>query len=349
MTPPSTTARALIIAACLAGSALASSAAAAPALRLRKAEFRDIHMGNVVAYTMLVPDGWKAQGHIEWSQAQTPYPQTKIDVVAPDKSKISFYPALTFSYAESPQMNMRQGIPPPTDFGAWFVSFVAQNNPNISKVELVKITRDTAAEKALAEQSRQLGQPVQGQWQINLVRFRFVMDGVPFTQETHVSFATNPPAHTSNMTMVDWMLFFNSDVRAPSAVFEALRPVLYASAHSLRSVPQWWAQQQRLIMDITRRNHEIGMAEIKRRAQAYDQLSDASLAEWKKQQAASDRQQGQRINAIYEVDDFRDTDGLTVKLPSHYAHHYADGRGGYLLTDAAEKPGGAWTPLAPAK
>lgn len=328
-------------------SALACPALAAPAaIRLEKVEFRDIDMGNVVAYTMLVPAGWKAEGHVEWSRAKTPYPQTKINVTAADQSKISFYPALTFSYAESPQMGMRQGVPPPQDFGAWFISFIAQNNPKISRVELVTITRDTAAEKAMAEQNRALGVRVPGEWQIHMVRFRFELNGVRFTQETQLTYAKNPPVQTQNMVMQDWMLFINSDVRAPSEKFDALRPLLYASAQSLRSVPRWWVQQQAVIMETTRRNHEMGMADIKRRAQAYDQISDANMAAWKKSQAASDGQQNERINRIYEVEDFRDTDGLAVKLPSHYENYYSDGKGGYLLTSSAERPGGEWTRLS---
>lgn len=39
-------------------------------------DIRDVTMNAVVAYTMLVPERWQFQGHIEWSKDKTPYPQS---------------------------------------------------------------------------------------------------------------------------------------------------------------------------------------------------------------------------------------------------------------------------------
>ncbi|MEO7724964.1 MAG: hypothetical protein ABIU29_09835 [Chthoniobacterales bacterium] len=115
-------------------------------------------------------------------------------------------------------------------------------------------------------------------------------------------------------------------------------------------MPQWFTQQQLLLMEITKQNHIIGMEEIRRRGQYYDQLSDASFAAWKKSQASSDRQQNVRINRIQEGDDFRDSNGLRVKLPIHYKNYYGDGRGNYLMTNSTlDKPDSSWTELEPMK
>lgn len=333
-------------------------------IKLSKAEFRDINMNNVVAYTMLVPAGWDAQGHIEWSNDRTPYPQRKISVTAPDQSRISFIPALTFHYSEATALALResaamgirspiperQGDPPPQDIGKWLIDAITKNDRQVTRLKLVSSRRDHAAEEAMAAERRAIGQPVTGTWQTHLVTIAFELGGVPFTQEFNLTHVVNPAVRTRNIDMWSWMVFMNSDVRAPSAVFPRLKPLLYASAHSLRSVPRWWTQQQLLIMEITRRNHVIGMEEIRRRGEFYDKLSDANFAEWKKKEAASDSAQNDRINTIYETGDFRDTDGLGVKLPIHYQNYYSDGKGNYLMNNSTlNEPGSGWTRLESVK
>lgn len=75
---------------------------AAGEVRLHQVEIRDVNMNNVVAYTMLVPNEWDFQGHVEWSKDKTPYPQRVIKVTAPDGSWINFSPPCLFLFDHSP-------------------------------------------------------------------------------------------------------------------------------------------------------------------------------------------------------------------------------------------------------
>ena len=345
------------------------AAAAAPAeLRMRRVEFRDINMANVVAYTMLVPEGWEPEGHVEWSNDKTPYPQKKFTISGPDGARISFQPAMTFTYSEASAVAKQEaarlgirspipdqmGTPPPEDLGAWVVDTVTQHNQQVSNVELVSDKRDEAAERAMAEQRRQLGAAANNggqQWEVHAITIRYDMGGVPFLEEIHLSYAKLDPMPTRNMTIWNWMLFPIVAFRAPEAKFEQAKPLAYASAQSLRTVPQWFTQSQLLIMQATQRNHVIGMEEIRRRGQFYDQMSDADMAAWKKSVGpSSDAQQNDRINTIYEVDDFRDTDGTPVKLPIHYKNYYSDGKGNYVMTNSTlHEPGSDFTQIGPVK
>jgi len=332
-------------------------------VKLRKVEILDINMGNVPAYTMLVPDGWKVEGHIEWSNDKTPYPQKKFSVTGPDNSRINFLPAMSFAYSEitdvarqeSAAMGMpqvipdRQGVAPPRDLGAWIVSALQQGNKQIRNVRLVEDKRDTVTEQAVAEMSRQAGVAVTGEQTIHIVTITYDKDGVPFTERLNLSYGKLPPSYTRNINMWSWMLFTNSIVSAPTAKFEQMTPLLYTSVNSLRTVPQWYTQQQELIMQISRNNHQIDMAAIRKRGETYSQISDTQHAAWKKTVASSDNQQNDRINSIYEVSDFKDTDGLGVKLPIHYDNYYSDGKGSYLMTNNASNPGSDWSKLEPSK
>lgn len=323
-------------------------------MRMRKVEFRDINMNNVVAYTMLIPEGWTPEGHIEWNNEKTPYPQPKIKVTGPDQSTIAFHPAMKFEYSEptpSAGFGNPVGTPPPQNLGQWLVELISQNNPRVTNVRLVSDQRDAAAEQQRAELLRGAGLAQGSEWQIHLITISFDMGGVPFTEEINLAYARNPWVSTQYMNMINWMLFTNSDVAAPTASFASVKPLLYASAQSFRPVPKWWTQQQQLIMEITRSNHQIGMEQIRRRGQMYDQMSDANYADWKKQfGGTSDSAQNDRINSIYEVEDFRDTDGMGVKLPIHYKNYYSDGNGNYIMTNSTNvEPGSDWTKLEPEK
>ena len=92
------------------------------------------------------------------------------------------------------------------------------------------------------------------------------------------------------------------------------------------------------------------MDEIARRGRQYDQMSTDSFNAWRESVSPSDTAQNDRINSIYEVQDFRDADGLAVKLPIHYQNYYSDGKGNYLMTNSTlVEPGSEWTPIEPAK
>jgi hypothetical protein len=65
--------------------------------------------------------------------------------------------------------------------------------------------------------------------------------------------------------------------------------------------------------------------------------------------SAGDKAQRQRVNSIYETDDFRDTNGQTVNLPMHYRHVFSDGNGNYVLSNSSDRPTGNWSEIQPAK
>lgn len=326
------------------------------------AEFRDIHMGNVVAMTMLVPEGFRTEGHIEWSDGKTPYPQTRIKVIGPDKSQIAFFPFMSFLYWEATesarQLNAqfgggvpdRQGTPPPANLGQWMADLARQGG-EVTNVRLISDERDAQAEAAYAALQRQMPHNPNGPppaTEIHIVKLAYELDGVPFIEETSVSYTKLPPSHTQHMVSYMWTLYVNSSVRAPSAKFAQVRPILYASASSLQPVPRWFTQSQWLIMQHTRNNHEIGMKDIAERAAHYDKLREEDMKAWRKAQEISDKQQDARINMIYEVSNFAGPNGSVKKLPNGFKHYYSNGKGGFLMSNSAEPPkGGEWKPVEP--
>jgi hypothetical protein len=133
---------------------------------------------------------------------------------------------------------------------------------------------------------------------------------------------------------------------------------LYAAAGGVRPTPQWFVQSQALLAELSRMRADARWAAIRERGRQINQrFSDDEYRRYKEKMASSsssdatgDAAQRDRINTIYETDDFRDTTGGIVNLPMHYQHVYSDGKGNYVLTnDSGNKPGELWNAISPIK
>jgi hypothetical protein len=320
--------------------------AADPApVKLRTVEFKDADMGGVVSHTMLVPEGWKAEGEIRWYGGPVPIPEPKIKVMADDGSTVAFIPTLKFEYAES--NGFRQGTPAPDDFGKWVVEVVAKPG----KLKKVKLIDDTRDEKAEAEMARKMGGNVMkgSRFEYHTVSFSYEEDGTKFTEEVRAMYGRLPELNSNGFYGQNWLVCFEYAVRAPSKTFEEQKPVLYASAKSIRPTAKWFTQMIEVRGKMIRMNHEEAMKTIRKRGEYYATLSDNNMKAWKESQAISDRKHNDFINTINEVIDFKDRDGLTVKLPIHYKNYYTDGQGNYLMTNTEDQPRGDWTLIKPVR
>lgn len=325
-------------------------------IKLRRVELPDPTMGRA-AYTVLVPDGWRAEGGIQWSDEKTSYPQLHATLTAPDGRRVYWRPKIVF-YGSVPSaaavqqggfVNQTIGTLPPDDVAQWVVDTIRASNREVSDVQLVSARRDADAERAAADQARQLGTAQGNLYEKHRLVLSYAREGVPCTEELGLTLIRSPDAPSQWMTTRSALLFIELGVSGPAATFERDKAGSYAVAATMQSTPGWFTQSQLLIMEQTQRNHQIGMAEIRRRGQMYDQVSDDQLAAWRRSNASGDRQQEARVDAIYERSPYRDVDGGEVKLPIHYENFYSNGKGEYLGTNGAVEPGGEWRRLEPVR
>jgi hypothetical protein len=108
--------------------------------------------------------------------------------------------------------------------------------------------------------------------------------------------------------------------------------------------------------EIIAQRHRDNMEAIRRRGQMYDQMSDAQFRLYKQKTSGStgglhsDAAQDQRIQGIYEVQDYRDRDGSLVELSIHPKHVFSDGQGNLLLTNSYnDRPGTGWEEIRPVR
>ena len=306
-------------------------------LKLKMVKFNDINMGKP-AFTMLIPQDWKAEGHIEWGPMDNPFPQHRVTVKGPDGSAIAFVPAMNMTYFE---VNPVPGFPPqppqgirtPERPGDFIVSLLSRV-PELRNVRLIEDTRDLQGERNLAMQQRAMGMnPNDIRTQLHVITVGYERGNQKMIEQIVTMFALFPGMNTENIRSESWALYTLVSIAAPEEKFAKTREQLYALAGTYRSIPNWWAQQFAVRQEIQKKQHADAMEAIKRRGEFYGQLSDDQFNSWKKSNAVSDKAQKDRIDGIYERQDYKDVDGSNVNLTIHYKHVYSDGSGNLVLTN----------------
>jgi len=255
----------------------------------------------------------------------------------------------TFSYMEGPGMPS-QGVPAPANLTQWLVQAVAQTNPKLSNVTLVKSSRDAKAEAFIKKIDSATGGGGGMESEIHVIVMDYNEGKIRRREEVSVTYTRFAPYNSPNFNSQLWSLTPNLSISAPVNLFAAHRASLLNVAGTLRATPQWHIKSQGVIAEMSRQRTANNWAIIKERGRQINQLSDADYAKYKKDMSGGDAAQRTRIKGIYETDDFKDTNGNIVNLPMHYHHVFSDGKGNYVLSNNShDKPGELWTPIKPMK
>lgn len=315
-------------------------------MNLKAVSIPDVTMGGVRAATMLVPEGWRFQGHIEWRGTPAPYAQRSILLTSPDGCEMEFPFVATYQYSSDGMQE--QGLPAPQDPGRWIAWMIAQR-PGVGNVRTLKAERDGRAEQALVQQiTRAGGQVIDMDVQSWVVRSSCDQNGTAMTEEVSFLLQIGRPMQAAGLMTQTWACVFDVACRAPTSRFEALRPVFQMIYRSLRADPRWHARQMEIRTQMLRQQTHDLIETIRQQAAKYNQqLSENELADWKRKNAADDEAHRQRLNAIAETHDYADRDGTRVNVPIHYKSVYGDGQGNYVLTNTSYDPGGEFRELRP--
>lgn len=333
-------------------------------LRLNRVAFPDVNMGGVTAYTMLVPEGWRAAGQIEWREhgGVTPHPMPQVDVVAPDGSRFRVVPSLSFVYAEKSAAALAQerqmgiagpalpGMPPPQDVGRFVAELIARQNPQATDIRILEQKRDQGLEQLMLRMAAANPNPnaPAPTWTAHIVDVTYAEKGVMYRERVRASMAVSAWSETQWMRTMNWGFYISNTIRAPEKQFQGVLPLLQCIAATFAPTDRWFAAEQLALSQMVANAHERNMEEIRRRGQMYSEISDQQMASFKSKMAAGDREQNRTMNRIYETSDFQSPDGSTVKLPIHYKNYYGDGNGNFVMTNSTlDAPGGEFKELKP--
>ena len=327
---------------------IAQNAAGLPGqLRLKLNPIPDINMGNVAAATILVPEGWEFEGRIEWRGTQNPFPQRAINMRSKEGDSIEFPFFAQFQYLEA--NGQAQGVPPPQDVKRWIADLISQRQ-GVTNVRVVTADRDPRGEKNFVDLITRTGGNFNGNIESWVIRASFDANGQNMTEEVSVMVNASPPIQTPQMLSIIWSANFDVAWRAPTARFDAMRPIFQMIFWSLRPDPRWHTQTMEIRTMMMRQQTQNLIEELKGRAQQYNKrLSEQQMTEARQKNASDDEAHRLRINAIAETHDYVDKDGTRVNVPIHYKSIFGDGTGNYVLTNNADQPGGSFVELKPWK
>ena len=190
------------------------------------------------------------------------------------------------------------------------------------------------------QQLRQMGAAKQTQMSAvaERVRVSYEEDGQLFEEDVWVLGAViyNATQYTGQNYVeewYDWRMIDPRGVRAPAGQLEQARPLLEAIALSVTEDPRYAA----VLMHV---RHKINMQEIETASRIAEISRQGREEAWniyqsgvREQQASNDRMNSSFIDYVRDVDDFHDTDGSKVNLPSLYSYVYSNGNGEYILTN----------------
>ncbi len=324
-------------------------------LRLKQVEFRDVHMGNMVAYTQLVPKGWKAKGQVQWSGGKAPHPQRKFEIEAPNGVEIQYVPAMTFEYIElSPQFVAQAqqfgqplppmpqpNLPPPQDVGAWLAQMMMKASREITNARVVRSQRDYDREQVTLQM---LG-PDSG-CTSHQIQIAYDKNGQPFLTDVTLMLQVLPLSAFSAGRAVNWAIYIDHAAAYPAALYETFRPVALTVIGSQRSTPEWFAAKTRTLSQLSQQRHANAMKLIAQNGRARASATDQQMASWRKQQAANDRMHKKYVNSIHDTADYALPSGGSVNLPSAYNHVYRTRGGDYVLSET-HLDGAGLTKLSP--
>ncbi len=333
----------------------------------------------VEAFSMLVPSGWKAEGGIKWGSiggCRGEIIKSVVTLTSPDGA-FSFHalPIRAFSFA-SDQM-MLQAIRAGAQAGGCAVNqpfnasqFVDGYARMDLRAQASNIHPDEASiaylrpfDQIANDAARQYGNNSQQESTVAKGDLRFPDGSEGLLQGTVTNIVTRKPdAFTGGMTMfsvttvVPFMMRFPAGRRA-----EALK-LYHTIMTSHRVSPIWKQAKERFMTQLGNIEHRGNMERIRlmgeqSRAYAREQsaASDQRMRDWENRQASQDRQHTNFIQAIREVETWKDSSGASVELSSGYSNAWTSGDGSYILTNSPSfDPSSAfrdqqWKPLQRAR
>lgn len=234
-----------------------SAARAAPgALKLHVWTLRDPAANNCLAFSCLLPEGWQAQGHIQWMHEFSVLANLVLHASDPSSgAMIEWLPTQHFSYTDQMPGLLRPGqnwmgaiVAAPVTDPAWFVDgfWAPQALPHLrNRRPSAREDFPILAAQAVANDPG---------WQAQAVRLRYAFDhqGQPWEEDVHFTLAYAPI--TGGVAM--WNVQSAYTCRAPRGQLDHHSATLKALVANAQFTPEWLA-----VYTVVRKLFRQGMAQ----------------------------------------------------------------------------------------
>lgn len=346
-------------------------------VRLRQHTFKDKGMSGMESHTILVPDGWKAEGGAFWAPRQwvNVMPSQDIRVTGPDGTLVSIEPSfMAKDFTPPPGLGMQKPptgsvdggfpvVPWPTGIAQW-KRWLGQD---VIKAAFPKATgiqvKDAMMMPELTESMRRAYAPLKrmlesknglggvrttADCQVLGFYSTYTIDGTPLEELRLVSLTSTVNEGSYIGSTVMWSIDRAFTYRAPEGTLEENMGLLKAIADSVRMTDKWFSMRadlQARLLKISRQIALDNMNAARKRseilAQSSQDLNRISSDGYRNRQAIRDGVHKRVIHSI-RVTEVYSVPGAnqSVHLPSSYDNVYTNGQGEFLLTnDTLFQPG----------
>ena len=311
-------------------------------LRLQLLEVRDPGINNEVAFTMLIPVGWRTAGGIEWRQNQSNLATAHITVSSPDgQVALESFPIVPCTWTQGGVMGFPTGsnylgnivYPPITDAAQYIGEAIL---PQYRQgIEPKMVAREPLAKVAQSVSQAVAEAGMQKQVIAERVRLAYQWNGRDYEEDYYVAlvFATGPMLPDTTFWQANQQYAF----RAPAGQLEKYAPLLNAMVSSVRVQPKWFAGYQ-YVVQLWRQNQMQAIrnaGELSRRiAQNSDQIMRMNQEAYENRERSNDRIAHQWSETIRGVETYHDPYAdRDVELPNDYKDVWVNPNGEYILSN----------------
>jgi hypothetical protein len=333
-------------------------------------QITDPGMNNIVASTVLAPEGWTREGGLT-----RPHPRyfsmaylSDVSFKAPDGRGARFMPSLNFEFGSpqqqaqllSPTQSGRMYFPLPQSPGQWILQMAQMNpDPQVQNLRLVHEEPIPELTQQLRQQNAEMYRMMQQMERQNQMyggsglAYRMHYD----TQATKIvlQYTENGMELEETVLMTWWYLLTSINgqsyggtwsigmmrsARGPVGTDYLHDPQVMAIFKSVRANPVWvnemnkhYAAMARIQAKGNADRQRSWAAHNRKMQQINSETNDIINSGWHERQAIQERGAERFNDTIRDETAYATPDGEKVKLPSFYNHAYSDGNGRYILTD----------------
>jgi hypothetical protein len=295
---------------------------------------------DVVAMTWLAPDGWVAEGGVQWLHEWRVLAQLHTHVSDPTTGlAIEWLPLQNFIFFEPvaglpppPIGGNYQGkayVPPPND-PLQFVADMWMSGP-LAHLQGARVTKLDQVPAVADEFVRSYGGPATSN--AFRIRYEFTTASGALWEED-VFFAWLFPA--GDLPIL-WFVNFAYTVRAPAGMIDANAGIVSTVVSSRTTTPEWEGTY-RLVNQLFTERIQQQLADTRAFGELLNQYRNESQALQAQvvaeRQASQDRIAELRANTLAGVDNYVNPyDRSVVQLPSTWSSYWVNDKGEYIVSD----------------
>ncbi len=308
-----------------------------PVLKFTRFAVKDEMCNNEEAFSVLVPEGWKREGKVDWDPNTAIEATLELKINDPNSgAQIQLLPIQQYIFIPNPMMPMQPGqnymgsiiAEPITDLPQYVKSVFApqiltqlQDARVTAQEDLPKVAQ--ATEKVYGNQSKA---------KAGRIRYSYLVNGQPWEEDVYLTLV-----YTQTDALTIWCSYTAASIRAPKGTLDKLSPLLTSVLHTLRLTSDWYCDLM-YVRDLFNKRMMIGIQD----AAAISQTTTANAEEihrmfadsYKTAQESEDRISQSWSETILGVNTYSNPyDSHSVELPSGYNDAWVNPKGEYILSN----------------